>query len=136
MHAAPHRARLTAVATVLAAETFDALDPDRVERPPCRIPPFPDPYPPDCSLRPLWCCCRWGCSASPPPGRPAPPPPGTGTFSSSFEPADPQPATSTVEVDASGKPVQANLSGSSPTGLPGSLPGQGSAATDRADEPP
>ena len=40
---------------------------------------------------------------------PTPAPPGN--FTSSFESADPQPATSTVEVGANGKPVQANLSG-------------------------
>ncbi|PWR06959.1 ATP-binding protein [Micromonospora sicca] len=59
-----------------------------------------------------------------------------GSFSSSFESADPQPAASTVEVDASGKPVQANLSGSSPTGLPGSLLGQVDAVTASAENPP
>ncbi|WP_446215348.1 GH92 family glycosyl hydrolase [Micromonospora sp. IBHARD004] len=59
-----------------------------------------------------------------------------GNFSSSFESADPQPAASTVEVDASGKPVQANLSGSSPTGLPGSLLGQVAAVTASAENPP
>jgi predicted alpha-1,2-mannosidase len=69
-----------------------------------------------------------------PPASAAPTAPGN--FSSSFESADPQPATSTVEVDASGKPVQANLSGSSPTGLPGSLLGQVSAVTASAENPP
>nr|WTB29861.1 GH92 family glycosyl hydrolase [Streptomyces sp. NBC_00830] len=59
-----------------------------------------------------------------------------GKFSSSFESLDPQPATSTVEGDANGKPVQANLSGSSPTGLPGSLLGQVSAVTASAENPP
>jgi hypothetical protein len=59
-----------------------------------------------------------------------------GSFSSSFESADPQPAASTVEVDASGKPVQANLSGSSPIGLPGSLLDQVDAVTASAENPP
>ncbi|SNT58239.1 alpha-1,2-mannosidase, putative [Actinacidiphila glaucinigra] len=63
----------------------------------------------------------------------APPP---GNFSSSFESADPQAAASTVEVDGSGKPVQENLSGSSSTGLPGSLLDQVSAVTASADNPP
>ncbi|MER7441367.1 GH92 family glycosyl hydrolase [Micromonospora avicenniae] len=43
-----------------------------------------------------------------------------GNFSSSFEAADPQPVTSTAEVGTDGKPVQANLSGTTTT-LPGSL---------------
>ncbi|WSX88538.1 GH92 family glycosyl hydrolase [Micromonospora sp. NBC_00898] len=59
-----------------------------------------------------------------------------GNFSSSFESPDPQPVASTVEVDASGRPVQANLSGSSPTGLPGSLLGQVNAVTASAENPP
>ena len=59
-----------------------------------------------------------------------------GNFSSSLESPDPQPAASTVEVDASGRPVQANLSGSSPTGLPGSLLGQVNAVTASAENPP
>ncbi|MGI5516240.1 GH92 family glycosyl hydrolase [Streptomyces sp. CA-106131] len=59
-----------------------------------------------------------------------------GNFSSSFESADPQPATSTVEVDANGKPIQTNLSGSSPSGLPGSLLDQVSAVTASAENPP
>ncbi|MCO5998044.1 GH92 family glycosyl hydrolase [Actinoallomurus rhizosphaericola] len=59
-----------------------------------------------------------------------------GDFSSSFESSDPQPATSTAEVDASGDPVQGNLSGSSPSGLPGSLLGQVSAVTASAENPP
>ncbi|MEV4658661.1 GH92 family glycosyl hydrolase [Micromonospora sp. NPDC049301] len=59
-----------------------------------------------------------------------------GTFSSSFESADPQPSASTVEVDASGKPVQANLSGSSRTGLPGSLLDQVGAVTASAENAP
>ncbi|MCG5462332.1 GH92 family glycosyl hydrolase [Micromonospora sp. MED01] len=51
-----------------------------------------------------------------------------GNFTSSFESADPQPATSTVEVGPNGKPLQANLSGTVAT-LPGSLLGQVSAVT-------
>ncbi|MEV4497153.1 GH92 family glycosyl hydrolase [Micromonospora arborensis] len=58
-----------------------------------------------------------------------------GNFSSSFEPADPQPATSTVELGANGKPVQANLSGQITT-LPGSLLGQVSTVTASAEHPP
>ncbi|WP_371779156.1 GH92 family glycosyl hydrolase [Streptosporangium subroseum] len=57
-----------------------------------------------------------------------------GNFSSSFESADPQSATSTVET-ANGQPVQANLSGSNP-GLPGSLRGQVGAVTASAENPP
>ncbi|MFJ4850297.1 GH92 family glycosyl hydrolase [Streptomyces sp. NPDC088733] len=59
-----------------------------------------------------------------------------GSFSSSFESADPQPAASTVEVDSSGKPVQGNLSGASSTGLPGSLLDQVSAVTASAENAP
>ncbi|MFG2045068.1 GH92 family glycosyl hydrolase [Dactylosporangium sp. NPDC048998] len=59
-----------------------------------------------------------------------------GDFSSSFESNDPKPATTTVELDANGKPVQANLSGSSLSGLPGSLLGQVSAVTASAENPP
>ncbi|MGV9212877.1 GH92 family glycosyl hydrolase [Micromonospora sp. RB23] len=65
---------------------------------------------------------------------PSAPPPGA--FRSSFESADPQPATSTVEVDRSGRPVQGNLSGSSNANLPGSLLGQVEAATASAQNPP
>ena len=71
-----------------------------------------------------------------PPASAAPTTAPPGNFSSSFESADPQPAASTVEVDASGKPVQANLSGSSPTGLPGSLLGQVNAVTASAENAP
>ncbi|MFC4035040.1 GH92 family glycosyl hydrolase [Streptomyces polygonati] len=62
--------------------------------------------------------------------------PAAGSFSSSFESADPQPATNTVEVDAHGSPVQKNLSGTSPSGLPGSLLGQVGAVTASAENPP
>ncbi|MEU1590392.1 GH92 family glycosyl hydrolase [Micromonospora sp. NPDC005710] len=65
----------------------------------------------------------------------APTPANPGTFSSSFEAADPQPATSTVEVGANGKPIQANLSGTVAT-LPGSLLGQVSAVTASDENPP
>ncbi|GII55922.1 hypothetical protein Pth03_43110 [Planotetraspora thailandica] len=58
-----------------------------------------------------------------------------GNFGSSFESSDPQSATSTAEVGADGKPVQANLSGSNP-GLPGSVLGQISAVTASAENPP
>ncbi|RZT78048.1 putative alpha-1,2-mannosidase [Micromonospora violae] len=58
----------------------------------------------------------------------APQPATPGNFTSSFEPADPQPATSTVEVGANGKPIQANLSGKVST-LPGTLLGQVTAVT-------
>jgi predicted alpha-1,2-mannosidase len=60
----------------------------------------------------------------------------TGNFSSSFESLDSQPATSTAEVGANGDPVQSNLSGSSPTGLPGSVLSQVSAVTASAENPP
>ncbi|MGW2067752.1 GH92 family glycosyl hydrolase [Streptomyces sp. NPDC001953] len=62
--------------------------------------------------------------------------PPAGNFSSSFESADPQPATSTVEIGANGKPIQTNLSGSSPSGLPGSLLDQVSEVTASAENPP
>ncbi|MBQ1018689.1 GH92 family glycosyl hydrolase [Micromonospora sp. D93] len=65
----------------------------------------------------------------------APTPATPGTFTSSFESADPQPATSTVEVGANGKPVQANLSGTVAS-LPGSLLGQVSAVTASDENPP
>ncbi|MGK5740281.1 GH92 family glycosyl hydrolase [Micromonospora sp. URMC 103] len=59
-----------------------------------------------------------------------------GNFRSSFESADPQPSASTVEVDASGKPVQGNLSGASHAGLPGSLLAQVDAVTASAENAP
>ena len=59
-----------------------------------------------------------------------------GQFGSSFEPADPQPAASTVEVDTSGRPVQANLTGSIHIGLPGSVLDQVTAVTASAENPP
>jgi predicted alpha-1,2-mannosidase len=59
-----------------------------------------------------------------------------GDFSSSFESSDPQPATNTVEMDAHGNPLQNNLSGTSPSGLPGSLLGQVGAVTASAENPP
>ncbi|RLP85681.1 ATP-binding protein [Micromonospora sp. BL4] len=59
-----------------------------------------------------------------------------GNFSSSFEAADPQPAATTVEVDAKGKPVQANLTGSSRRVLPGSLLDQVGAVTASAENAP
>ncbi|GAA4253015.1 GH92 family glycosyl hydrolase [Dactylosporangium darangshiense] len=62
--------------------------------------------------------------------------PTAGDFSSSFETNDPRPPASTVEVGANGNPVQGNLSGSSPTGLPGSLLNQVSAVTASAENPP
>ena len=62
--------------------------------------------------------------------------PAAGSFSSSFESADPQPAANTVEVDAHGDPVQKNLSGTSPSGLPGSLLGQVTAVTASAENAP
>ncbi|MFC0506557.1 GH92 family glycosyl hydrolase [Micromonospora costi] len=72
--------------------------------------------------------------AAPASAGPAAPPPGN--FRSSFETADPQPPASTVELDASGRPVQGNLSGSSLTGLPGSLLGRVSAVTASAENAP
>jgi predicted alpha-1,2-mannosidase len=74
----------------------------------------------------------WVLVAVPPASAAAP----TGNFSSSFESLDSQPATSTAEVGANGDPVQSNLSGSSPTGLPGSVLGQVSAVTASAENPP
>ncbi|MDG4809644.1 GH92 family glycosyl hydrolase [Micromonospora sp. WMMD1120] len=65
----------------------------------------------------------------------APTPPVPGTFTSSFESADPQPATSTVETGANGAPLQGNLSGTVTT-LPGSLLGQVDAVTASAENPP
>ncbi|WP_432970748.1 GH92 family glycosyl hydrolase [Dactylosporangium sp. CA-233914] len=62
--------------------------------------------------------------------------PAAGDFSSSFEANDPRPPASTVEVGANGEPVLGNLSGSSPTGLPGSLLNQVSAVTASAENPP
>ncbi|MER7008144.1 GH92 family glycosyl hydrolase [Dactylosporangium sp. NPDC000555] len=62
--------------------------------------------------------------------------PPSGDFSSSFESNDPRPATSAVEVDTAGRPVQANVSGSSPSGLPGSLLGKVSAVAASAENPP
>ncbi|MGJ6967617.1 GH92 family glycosyl hydrolase [Streptosporangium sp. G11] len=74
----------------------------------------------------------WLLVAVPPASAAAPP----GDFGSSFESPDPQPATSTVEVGANGSPIQANLSGSSPTGLPGSLLGQVGAVSASAENAP
>ncbi len=74
----------------------------------------------------------WLLVATPPASAAAPP----GDFGSSFEPADPGPAASTVEVGANGEPIQANLSGSSPAGLPGSLLGQVAAVSASAENPP
>jgi predicted alpha-1,2-mannosidase len=71
--------------------------------------------------------------AAPPPANAAAPP---GEFGSSFESGDQQPGASTVEVDANGKPVQANLTGSVRTGLPGSVLDQVSAVTASAENPP
>jgi predicted alpha-1,2-mannosidase len=59
-----------------------------------------------------------------------------GDFSSSLETADPQPAASDVETGANGSPIQDNLSGSSPTGLPGSILSQVTAVTASAQNPP
>ncbi|MFI5910981.1 GH92 family glycosyl hydrolase [Dactylosporangium sp. NPDC051541] len=59
-----------------------------------------------------------------------------GDFASSFETTDPQPATTTVETNANGQPIQGNLSGSSPNGLPGSLLAQVAAVTASAENPP
>nr|WP_221380358.1 GH92 family glycosyl hydrolase [Actinoplanes polyasparticus] len=59
-----------------------------------------------------------------------------GSFSSSFETADQQPATSTVELDARGKPVQGNLTGNLRVALPGSMLELLSAVTASAENPP
>jgi predicted alpha-1,2-mannosidase len=59
-----------------------------------------------------------------------------GDFSSSFEAGDQQPAASTAEVGADGKPVQGNLTGSIHVPLPGSVLDQVSAVTASAENPP
>ncbi|WP_436520681.1 GH92 family glycosyl hydrolase [Actinoplanes sp. HUAS TT8] len=59
-----------------------------------------------------------------------------GDFRSSFESTDQQPVASTAELDAAGKPVQGNLTGSIRTGLPGSVLGQVTAVTASAENPP
>ncbi|WP_236062232.1 GH92 family glycosyl hydrolase [Actinacidiphila acididurans] len=74
----------------------------------------------------------WALAASPPAGAATP----QGNFSSSFESSDAQPATNTVEIGPDGKPLQTNLSGSSPTGLPGSLLGTVDTVTASAENPP
>jgi predicted alpha-1,2-mannosidase len=61
---------------------------------------------------------------------------GPGSFSSSFETTDPQPAETTAEVDASGKPMQGNLTGSAGAALPGSLLKQVTAVTASAENAP
>ncbi|HEY7047708.1 MAG TPA: GH92 family glycosyl hydrolase [Jatrophihabitantaceae bacterium] len=78
-----------------------------------------------------------GMVALAPPASPAPAPVVPGDFSTSFEPADPQPLASTVETDAHGHPIQGNLSGSNSTGgLPGSLLGKVTNVTASAENPP
>jgi hypothetical protein len=62
--------------------------------------------------------------------------PKPGEFSSSFESTDRQPAASTAETDAKGRPVQGNLTGSIRLGLPGSVLDQVSAVTASAENPP
>ena len=57
-------------------------------------------------------------------------------FQSSFESADPPPTASTTEVDASGRPVQGNLTGSIKATLPGSVLDQVTAVTASAENPP
>src|ERR1700761_3895037 len=69
-----------------------------------------------------------------PPGASAAPAPGD--FSSSFEPSDQHPTASTPELDASGKPVQGNLTGSAAAGLPGSLLKQVTAVTASGENAP
>ncbi|MFF5289162.1 GH92 family glycosyl hydrolase [Paractinoplanes globisporus] len=59
-----------------------------------------------------------------------------GDFSSSFETADLQPATSTAELDANGAPVQGNLTGSASAALPGSVLKQVTAVTASAENAP
>ncbi|MFG1995521.1 GH92 family glycosyl hydrolase [Actinoplanes sp. NPDC048988] len=59
-----------------------------------------------------------------------------GSFGSSFETGDQQPAASTAELDAAGEPVQGNLTGSIRTGLPGSLLGQVTAVTASGENAP
>ncbi|HEY3545662.1 MAG TPA: GH92 family glycosyl hydrolase [Propionicimonas sp.] len=62
--------------------------------------------------------------------------PAPGSFSSSFETKDPRPPANSVELGSNGNPVQGNLSGSSPTGLPGSLLSSVIAVTASAENPP
>ncbi|MCU7730594.1 GH92 family glycosyl hydrolase [Actinoplanes sp. KI2] len=57
-------------------------------------------------------------------------------FSSSFESSDQPPAASTTELDANGRPVQGNLTGSIRVGLPGSVLDQVTAVTASAENPP
>src|SRR4051812_24164873 len=57
-------------------------------------------------------------------------------FGSSFESSDQPPTASTAEVDANGKPVQGNLTGSIRAGLPGSVLDQVTAVTASAENPP
>ncbi|HEY3090662.1 MAG TPA: GH92 family glycosyl hydrolase [Jatrophihabitantaceae bacterium] len=76
-----------------------------------------------------------GAVVSAPPATAAPPLV-AGDFASSFEAADPQPATTTVELDANGNPIQGNLSGTAPSGLPGSLLSQVTTVTASAENPP
>ncbi|WP_433379174.1 GH92 family glycosyl hydrolase [Actinoplanes sp. CA-142083] len=59
-----------------------------------------------------------------------------GSFGSSFETTDPQPAATTTEVGADGKPVQGNLTGSASAALPGSLLKQVTAVTASAENAP
>src|SRR6266540_2398003 len=59
-----------------------------------------------------------------------------GDFTTSFEATDPPPATTTVELDGNGNPVQGNLSGTAPSGLPGSLLSKVTGVTASAENPP
>jgi predicted alpha-1,2-mannosidase len=59
-----------------------------------------------------------------------------GDFATSFEATDPPPATTTVELDGNGNPVQGNLSGTAPSGLPGSLLSKVTGVTASAENPP
>ncbi len=59
-----------------------------------------------------------------------------GDFATSFEAADPPPAATAVELDGNGNPVQGNLSGTAPSGLPGSLLSKVTGVTASAENPP
>ncbi|GIF12695.1 GH92 family glycosyl hydrolase [Actinoplanes teichomyceticus] len=62
--------------------------------------------------------------------------PRPGDFRSSVESADPQPAASTAEVDATGAPIQGNLTGSIRAGLPGSVRDRVTEVTASAENAP
>src|SRR6266516_3927962 len=76
-----------------------------------------------------------GSVVSAPPATAAAPALAPGDFATSFEAPDPPPATTTVEHDGNGKPVQGNLSGTAPSGLPGSQLSKVTGVTDSVEVP-